>query len=282
MKKVITGILFIPALAWGQETVELGPLQADWYPADGETAVIVLHGTLAHKRMEIIQTFSELLNEDYDVPVLAPNLALNEPDRTGMVNCDLVHDHTHMDAVDEISQWVSYLETQGYSKIALLAHSRGGAQLAKYLQGASDSVTAAGLVAPATYDAADAAERYQQATSKSLNSVLNEARSMSADATFVPPRFVYCENAEVTAQAFLGYHAPNSDFDTPTLLQSVSIPTQVYIGSEDDVVSDLAEKLDASGFYDQGDVIVVDGADHFFRDLYADDVISEFTSFIGY
>ena len=266
--------------AQAQEEIQHQGLFADWYAGDSATAVIVLHGTLAHKRMEIIETFASLLNEDYDFPVLAPNLALNQPDRPGMIDCAIPHDHTHMEAVDELTQWVSWLEGQGYEQIAIMGHSRGGAQVAAYLQNASDSIMAAGLVAPATYDAEKSAKGYLEATGQSLNTLLEKAQGMAAGAQMNVPRFVYCDDATVTAQAFLGYHSPNKDFDTPTLLTQVSVPVQVFIGSEDKVVEGLDEKLEAIQPGGELASVTIDGADHFFRDLYADDVIAEFAEFL--
>ena len=266
--------------AQAQEEIQHQGLFADWYAGDSSTAVIVLHGTLAHKRMEIIETFASLLNEDYDFPVLAPNLALNQPDRPGMIDCTIPHDHTHMEAVDELTQWVSWLEGQGYEQIAIMGHSRGGAQVAAYLQNASNSVMAAGLVAPATYDAEKSAKGYQEATGQSLDTLLEKAQGMAADAQMNVPRFVYCDDATVTAKAFLGYHSPNKDFDTPTLLTQVKVPVQVFIGSEDNVVEGLGEKLEAIQPGGELASVTIDGADHFFRDLYADDVIAEFAEFL--
>ena len=266
--------------AQAQEEIQHQGLFADWYAGDSSTAVIVLHGTLAHKRMEIIETFASLLNEDYDFSVLAPNLALNQPDRSGMIDCAIPHDHTHMEAVDELTQWVSWLEGQGYEQIAIMGHSRGGAQVAAYLQNASDSIMAAGLVAPATYDAEKSAKGYLEATGQSLNTLLEKAQGMAAGAQMNVPRFVYCDDATVTAQAFLGYHSPNKDFDTPTLLTQVSVPVQVFIGSEDKVVEGLDEKLEAIQPGGELASVTIDGADHFFRDLYADDVIAEFAEFL--
>lgn len=266
--------------AQAQEEIQHQGLFADWYAGDSSTAVIVLHGTLAHKRMEIIETFASLLNEDYDFPVLAPNLALNQPDRPGMIDCAIPHDHTHMEAVDELAQWVSWLESQGYEQIAIMGHSRGGAQVAAYLQNASNSIMAAGLVAPATYDAEKSAKGYQEATGQSLSTLLEKAQGMAAGSQMNVPRFVYCDDASVTAQAFLGYHSPNERFDTPTLLTQVSVPVQVFIGSEDKVVEGLDEKLGAIQPGGELASVTIDGADHFFRDLYADDVIAEFAEFL--
>ena len=272
--------LSLCSTAFAQEPVENNGLHADWYPGDNSTAVIVLHGTLAHKRMEIIETLSSLFNEDYDYPVLAPNLALNQPDRAGMVDCALPHDHQHMDAVDELAGWVDWLEAKGYEQIAILGHSRGGAQVAKYLTQAADSVVAAALVAPATYDADKAIAGYDAATGQSLDTLLASAAAMPGSKEMTVPRFVYCENATVTAAAFLGYHQPNAEFDTPTLLESVQVPVQIFIGSEDRVVEDLAEKLAERDLPDTLQTVTVAGADHFFRDLYADDVVAEFAEFL--
>jgi len=282
MKPMLLASLAAAPLAFAQTPIEHQNLSADWYDAEGDTAVLVLHGTLAHKRMEIIQTFAELLNDDYELPVLVPNLALNDPQRPGMVDCSVPHDHTHMDAVKELELWVEYLTQQGYSKVALLAHSRGGAQLAKYLQNPDEAVVAAGLVAPATYSETKAREGYKNATGSDLSGWLSQAQSMAGDAVMTVPRFVYCEDAQVTARAFLGYHQPSDQFDTPTLLREVSTPVQIYVGSEDDVVADLPDRLAQEALDLAGGIVEIEGADHFFRDLYADDVISEFTSFIGY
>ena len=124
------------------------------------------------------------------------------------------------------------------------------------------------------------AKGYQEATGQSLDTLLEKAQGMAADAQMNVPRFVYCDDATVTAQAFIGYHSPNKDFDTLTLLTQVKVPVQVFIGSEDKVVEGLGEKLEAIQPGGELASVTIDGADHFFRDLYADDVIAEFAEFL--
>lgn len=281
MKKALIASLAAASLsAHAQQEVTRDGLFADWYPADGETAVLVVHGTLAHKRMEIIETLSSLLNEDYDMPVLAPNLRLNQADRPGMIDCGLPHGHTHSEAVGEIAGWVDWLAAKGYEQVAIMGHSRGGAQVAAYLLEPSDVVVAAGLVAPATYDADTAAQSYKAATGSDLSELLASARSMAPSDQMQVPRFVYCEDATVTAEAFLGYHEPSDLYDTPTLLTNIQTPVQIIMGSEDTVVADLPDRLNDVQARGEFSVVTVDGADHFFRDLYADDVVTEFTDFL--
>ena len=88
------------------------------------------------------------------------------------------------------------------------------------------------------------------------------------------PGFVYCQQAKVSAASFIDYYTPDTRRDTPTNLTQVSdIPVVVVAGSEDDVVERLPEKLEATaGIGDNVSLEMIDGADHFFRDLYADDV----------
>lgn len=278
MKYALSRVAAISALwigaASAQSPVTHQGLEADFYNAEGETAVLLLHGTLAHNRMEIIETVATLVSEDYGHPVLAPNLSYREPGREGMLDCGITHRHKDTEAVSEIAQWVQYLEDQGYSNIVVSAHSRGGAQTSAYLaQGGSPSIKGAVLIAPATYNAEASAAGYESRYGAPLSDLLAKARVLAGDAVMDVPGFVYCENAKVTAESFLDYYTPRDDRDTPTNLKSVQVPVIVVAGSEDDVVADLPDRLaHTSGLDERVQLVMLDGADHFFRDLYADDV----------
>ncbi|MGB0957428.1 MAG: alpha/beta hydrolase [Litorivicinus sp.] len=260
-----------PALA--QTEVTTAGLFADHYEGEGSTAVLVVHGTLAHKRMEIIETLATLLNDDYDLPVLAPNLSLSSPGRTGMVDCAQTHDHKDSDAATEIGMWVDWMGAQGYDNIIVAAHSRGGAQLSSYLaSNPSDAISHAVLIAPATYNADYAAENYEKATGMPVADLLAKASALDSDTVMDVPRFVYCDNAKATAGAVLDYYTPRATRDTLTNLESVSVPTHIIMGSEDSVVEALPERLETANLGDTVTSETIDGADHFFRDLYADDI----------
>ena len=262
------------SLATAQESVTHNGLDADFYAADGETAVLLLHGTLAHNRMEIIATIAGLVADDYGFPVLAPNLSYQLPGREGMLDCGITHRHKDTAAVEEIAQWVDYLESQGYQKIVVSAHSRGGAQMSAYLaERASARIGGAVLIAPAVYDAEYAASNYQKRFGVSLAEIMAQAQSVAPDTVMDVPGFVYCENAKATAASVLDYYTPRDNRDTPTNLTKVTLPVLVIAGSEDDVVAGLPKALETtSGIGDNVSLEMLEGADHFFRDLYADDI----------
>lgn len=264
--------LILPVHA--QQAITYKGLHADWYEGDRDPAIVLVHGTLGHKRMEIIETFATLLNQDYGYSVLAINLALNEPDRRGMAQCDRPHRHLDTHAAIEIGQWIEYL---GDRPISLVGHSRGGAQVAEYLADPASSVVAASLIAPAQYDSKTAEQDWQERTGTALEDWLATADQAAPDEWLNPPRFIYCESAKVTAQSFLSYHQPSARFDTPALLKKVSVPVQVLWGNEDALVEGLVERLDPQ----QIQINEIDGADHFFRDFYADDAVAEIDAFIN-
>lgn len=279
MKTSHLAIIFSAALsasvASAQTPVSHQGLDADFYPADGETAVLLLHGTLAHNRMEIIKTISTLVSEDYGYPVLAPNLSYNQPGREGMLDCGITHTHKHFDALDEIAHWVDYLQTEGFDNIIVSAHSRGGGQMSAYLaDNPASSIVGSVLIAPATFDANAQGPHYEERFGVALDDLMQQASAMAPDDIMDVPGFVYCEKAKASAASFIDYYTPDPRRDTPTNLTQVSnIPVAVVAGSDDDVVADLPDRMEATeGLGDNITLEMIDGADHFFRDLYADDV----------
>lgn len=92
--------------------------------------------------------------------------------------------------------------------------------------------------------------------------------------------FVYCTDAKMQARAFVSYHAPEPRMDTPSLLDKIEVPVLVIAGTEDDVVPDGAEKVEPVADGKRVRLEVIDGADHFFRDLYADEIVEHTKSFV--
>jgi len=268
-------VLSLSTAALAQEAITFRGLDADWYSAAGDTAVFLMHGTLAHNRMEIIQSIAEIVSADHDLPVLAPNLSYNLPGRTGMLDCDITHTHKHFDALTEISHWMDYLAEQGFTRIVVAAHSRGGSQLAAYLADAPHpAIVGAVLIAPATFDAERQAAGYQRRYGQELIGLYAQAQAMAPEAILTVPGFVYCQNAQVAASSFLDYYRDDMRRDTPTTLTQIDLPVTVIAGSLDDVVEVLPARLQSMQLSDNVSFELLDGADHFFRDLYADDVAS--------
>jgi pimeloyl-ACP methyl ester carboxylesterase len=246
---------------------------ADWKQGP---VVLMTHGTLAHGRMEIMEGLQVAL-KDRGISSLSMTLSLGLDNRRGMYDCATPHRHKHTDAVDEIGAWLSWLQSQGVARVALLGHSRGGNQTARFAATHPDGpVTAVILVAPQTWDEAYAAEDYQKRYGKALGPLVERARQLEAegkgDTLLAHVDFVYCPDTSATAATFVSYYAADGRMDTPRLIPEIRVPVLVVAGSEDDTVKGLVEKVQPLADGQRVKLTVIDGADHFFRDLYADEV----------
>ena len=238
-----------------------------------EQVVLITHGTLAHKDMEIIQSWQELL-ADEEIPSLAINLSLGLDNRKGMYDCATEHSHKHTDAIDEINVWVEWLtEKKGAESIILAAHSRGGNQTAWFSnQINNDNIKGQILLAPQTWSEDEEKSSYEERYKQPLAPILANALQQKTDNNLNKTDFIYCEDTEVKASSFISYYQPDNRFDTPTLLKKATIPTLVIAGSEDTTVKDLAGAMESIN-NSLVTTLEIEGADHFFRDLYMDEVI---------
>ncbi len=248
--------------------------------------VVIVHGLLAHNRMELIAALQQLLQER-GISTLAINLSLGIDDRHGFFDCGRLHAHRPVDALDEIDAWIGWLKAHGATDIALLGHSQGGAQVARYAAERQDpSVGAVILLAPATFDSDRVAANYRQRHGAELGPVLARAeellRTGRGETRMDGIGFLSCDNATATAASVAGWYAPSPLRHTPALLPRIAQRTLVLIAGADSVVPDLAGAVHPGA--GQGDLTVhtVDGADHFFLDLYADEAVDTITAWLGW
>lgn len=258
----------------------LSPAQDDWQSG---TVFLITHGTLAHNGMEIIATLQGLL-ADQGITSLAPTLSLGLDDRHGMYDCAVPHTHKHTDALDEIGVWLGWLKQQGVKQVVLVGHSRGGNQTAWFAAERSDPVVKGVLlIAPMTWSEAYAQSDYQQRFKTELGPVLKRAedrvKAGKGGEWLEKTGFIYCTDAKVQAQAFVSYHAVEPRLDTPSLLGKINVPVLVIAGTADEVVPDVAEKVEPIADGTRIRLEVIDGADHFFRDLYADETVEHAKAF---
>ena len=240
---------------------------------------LITHGTLAHNGMEIINSWQSLLLDE-GVSSLAINLSLGQDNRHGMYDCPSLHTHKHTDAVEEIGNWVNWLKEKGSEQIILAGHSRGGNQTAWFSVENKDPVVHAQiLLAPQTWSEAEEVADYTKRYQQDLAPLLEKAHSLPKDEVLEKTNFIYCAETQVTAGSVIGYYEPDTRLDTPTLLKQSHIPTLVFSGSEDTTVSDLTEKMAAVGNA-QVKHTEIEGADHFFRDLYMDEVLEYSLEFL--
>lgn len=254
--------------------------------ADG--VIVITHGTLAHRDMEAL-TYLRSLFAERGYSTLAINLGLGLDNRHGMYECSVAHRHRNDDAAGEIGAWLDWLKAKGATKVVLLGHSRGGAQTALFGAERDDAaVRALVLMAPAVGENSDAAS-YQKRFNKPLGPVVARARQLVKDgkgATLMDKTdFLYCPGASVTAESFLSYYGPAARVDTPSLLPKIRKPVLVVVAGNDEAVVGLDSKIAPLADGKRVQMKVIAGADHFFRDLFADDAVEAIDAFlkgIGY
>ena len=247
--------------------------------------ILMTHGTLAHNKMEIMETLQGLFN-DQGISSLAINLSLGLDNRKGFYDCAAPHNHKHTDAMDEIGSWIKWLEQQGVKQVVLLGHSRGGNQTAWFAAEQDNPlIKNIVLIAPQIWSMEYAKENYQKRYAKDLTSLLSKAGSLiqsgKGSTQLKNIDFIYCKDTTVAADAFVSYYSDSPNMDTPYLMPKIKKPLMVFAGTNDEavknldkIVAPLAEKHDFK-------LNVMDGADHSFRDLYADEIVETIVEFIA-
>jgi pimeloyl-ACP methyl ester carboxylesterase len=250
--------------------------------ADG--VILITHGSLAHNDMELYRTLQELLKEK-GRNSLAINLSLGLDNRHGMYECATTHRHRHTDALDEIGAWLEWLKGKGVKKVVLLGHSLAGNQTARYAA-ERDSTLIRGivLVAPGMWDDAVFAT-YERRYKQPLKPVLERAESLvkagKGDSLLERTDFLTCAKTTVRAASFVSYYLPSQRPSTPALLPKVGKPVIVFIGTQDDIHPDVIEKVKPLADGKRVQLKIIEGADAFFRDLYAEDVVDTIEAFLA-
>ena len=262
-------------------------LNANFTRAAGKTfaddVILLTHGGLAHRDMEIISALRDLLNQK-SYSTLAINLSLAQDNRHGMYDCQVTHRHSNDDAAEEIGVWVDWLRQQGAQQVTLLGHSRGGAQTALYAAERNNApIKAIVLVAPALKENSDA-DDYARRVKKPLAPVLTKAQKLikagKGDTVLTHIGLLNCTDTTATANAFMSYYGPSPKLDTPSLMPMIHKPLLLLVAGKDEVVIGLDKKLAPLIDGVRVQMKMIDGADHNFRDIYSDEAVEEIGAFI--
>ena len=234
--------------------------------ADGEVLLIV-HGMLSHYGQETVVALQKNLTQRGRA-TLAINLSLGVDDRKGPRACDVVHDYAIAGARREVSNWIEWLYAQHVKGVDILGFSRGGAQVAA-MGPELPTVRRMVLVAPSFATNAEIAQAYEKTYGHPLAPQLEEARKtplrkFTAD-------FLNCKQAPVLGATLLDAYAELP----PRLAARTGHPTLVVIAGKDETVVDLGSKLPT-------DVrkVTIDGASHFFPDLYGEEAADAIAKFL--
>ncbi|OGW50625.1 MAG: hypothetical protein A2Z50_01255 [Nitrospirae bacterium RBG_19FT_COMBO_42_15] len=246
--------------------------------------ILIVHGTLGHKGMEITSTLQQLL-KDNGLNTLAINLSYNIDNRSGMYDCKNLHKHKHTDAISEIGAWIDWLKKRGVKEIVLMGHSRGGNQAAWFASQNNDpAIKSVILVAPMTWDEKAVSKSYKERYKKELQPLLEKAQKLiksgKGDTVLTHTDFLYCEDTSVTAEAFVSYYAPDKKMDTPFLIPQIKRPVFLALAKNDAIMPDLIEKASVLANVKTVHIKVFEMADHFFRDLNAEELADEIAGFL--
>lgn len=264
-------------------------LNADLELAGGKTladgVVLIVHGTLAHKDMEIVVALQDML-KDRALTSLAINLALGVDDRHGMFDCTAPHRHLDGDAMGEIAAWVAWLKGRGAGPVTLLGHSRSGNQVARYLIGIPDkAVKRAVLVAPGLGGADGYLEKgYLLSHKEPLAPVLARAEALvkagKGDELLKGVGLIYCRDANVAAATFVDYYRFDPARDTTAIVTKIKVPVLVVAATADKINPRLIEKMKGK-VGGKVSMVVIEDSGHFFRDLFGEDLADAIAEFIA-
>ena len=233
--------------------------------ADG--VVVIVHGTLSWYGQETIAALQKNLKQR-GLGTLAITLSLGVDDRQRTRRCDVVHDYAMAGARREVGLWLEWLKGQNARTVDLLGFSRGGAQVAS-MAPELPTVRKIVLLAPTFATSVEQAEIYKRSFGHDLAAEIEEARKNPLARRTVD--FLTCKQAPVLNATFLdGYNEM-----PPRLAARTGHPTLVIVAGKDEVVPDLTKNLPS-------DIkpVVIDGADHFFHDLYGEEAADAIAKFV--
>lgn len=276
----------------GEKTVELAVngkvALGDLVVPEGQSldggVLLLTHGTLAHKDMELIEALQNGLAER-GIATLAHSLTLGQDRREGMYDCAVPHTHAHNDAVSEIGAWVKWLKDNGATSVSLLGHSRGGNQVAWYAaeNGGIEKVV---LLAPALGLSGKVAaralkRRFNADIGPSFEKASQLAKDGKAGAMLDVPAFVYCDGGKAAARSVLSYYGEDARRDAIANMKKIGVPILVIAGSRDTAVPDVPKKIKPIADGAKIRFEMIEDADHMFLDFYAEDAADLVAEFVG-
>lgn len=236
-------------------------LTADYRPGDGgRPAVLILHGFLTTNRFSTVRAMIETA-EERGLSVLAPNLSYCYTHRRTPLQCTSLHRHTLQEDLQELDNWIDWLQKQGHRQVILVGHSSGSALLLAWAASRTQAPVR-GLILTSLFPLSGGrlGTRPEE---------ISLARSLLKSGNPLPKKwhFLYCHgNYLATPESYLSYV---DAFDRAHMLQwlhavSRRMPVDVIMGGADRRYAKAGRDL-LDAYRQQGArVIVIEGASHFF------------------
>ncbi len=222
-----------------------------------KTAVLILHGFLTTNKFHTVVAMAKAL-QDEGYTTLTPTLTLNTSQRQASVKCNAIHTHTLERDVIEVTEWIQYLHDQGHKKIVVLGHSSGSVELIELLNNHKDIGIEAAIFTSLFYLTDD-----ERGTLKNevgyAQQALKENRNRPHKYSFL-----FCKsNYYATPESFLSYLKLDRQYILDSL-KNLTIPSYTIMGSSDKRYQSVGENWLAELEKTGTDLIIIDGANHFF------------------
>ena len=231
--------------------------------------VLIMHGMLAHNKMELVAASQQILLEN-ERSSLAINLSLSRDNRHGFFDCTWPHRHMQEDAIDELRLWVDWLRQRGFADITLMAHSRAANQTMVYAAEQRDAeVLRLVMLAPGADDVKEPyEERYGPIFEKTVRRMQQLIDTGKGEELIENIDLWFCPKATVTPNTFISYYGPQSKFrQFHKFLPRIRIPTLIITGTQDErqpnIKKHVSPYIDEKQFY----LTEIELAGHFFQDL---------------
>jgi len=244
-----------------------------------DSVYMIVHGTRGFKTMEIIKLLEQkIFIKGHDV--LSINLSYGINDRNdSFLSCDIKHTHSEHESVREIIKWYEYLLSKNYEKISLIGHSRGGFNIVQAVELINNKDLELHLLAPIVDTYMGTRDYYSVEHNLPYDQVIQNDDEYIISERYPSINFLFCENAEVSSNTFRSYldFSENRNrypftFSILKLLDESDNDVYIYSGSSDEILLDsykMFESIDKRNLTQY----IIEDADHFFRDIYLDDVI---------
>mgnify|MGYP000211023064 CR=1 FL=1 len=279
MNKLLALFLIVFSSYSFAEQVVLNDLNGIYTTGDSqsEAIAIILHGTRGHQNLEIISSLRESLFEN-GIDSLTFNLSYGIKNRVNdFLPCDIEHNHSHGGSIYEIRLWYDYALKKGYKNIYLIGHSRGGLDIMYFYKTLEEAkqmpIKSLFLLAPIFNNWDQEINKIEKKYNIHINSLLSQPdKKLEID-------FLGCENITVNSKIFLSYYVPSGapEYSHVNLRQNLyETSAQVFIitASEDNIAVDTHKlAIPISSAKKNIQLNMIDGSDHFFRDLYFDDLM---------
>ena len=244
-----------------------------------DSVYIIVHGTRGFKTMEIIKSLEQkIFHEGHDV--LSINLSYGINNRNdSFLSCDIMHTHSEHESVREIIHWYEYLLSKNYKKISLVGHSRGGYNIIQAAELINNKDLELHMLAPIVDTYIGTRDYYETEHNLPYDQIIQNNDEYIISEKYPSINFLFCENAQVSSNTFRSYldFSENKNkypftFSILKLLNESNNKIFIYSGTSDEILFDSYKMFDSIGKRNLTQYIIED-ADHFFRDIFLDDVI---------